>query len=173
MANASDTAPIALTGTQKIFSAISKSSGWLEALGFSWLLPILRMVAGASPREQMAELRQVLLFPVLGISAFVLAWAVLAPKVQTSLGAVPGPVQVFEQGGVLWADHVREREKAATFYALQDEKNAVLIAEGKDPKFRNFTGKPTYIDQIVTSLFTVGLGFVIATLVAVPLGIDE
>ena len=36
---------------------------------------------------------------------------------------------------------------------------------------RAYTGKPTYIDQIGTSLETVGLGFLIATIIAVPLGI--
>jgi nitrate/nitrite transport system permease protein len=34
-----------------------------------------------------------------------------------------------------------------------------------------YTGKPTYIDQIVTSLKTVFAGFLIASLVAIPLGI--
>ena len=38
-------------------------------------------------------------------------------------------------------------------------------------KVRKYTGKPTYIDQIFTSLKTVFMGFVLATLVAVPIGI--
>ncbi|MFK7901661.1 MAG: ABC transporter permease [Nitratireductor sp.] len=171
MSNATQVAPTVLSGREKVFSAITKASGWLEALGFSWLVPILRMIAGDSPRTQLNELRQVLLIPLLGIMAFLLAWAVLAPQVQTSLGAVPGPIQVFEQGGALWKDHVRERDKAAAFYERQDKRNEKLITNGKEAKFRNYTGKPTYIDQIVTSLFTVGLGFLIATVIAVPLGI--
>ena len=79
----------------------------------------------------------------------------------------------MEQAQNLWADHVREREKAAAFYQRQDERNAKLIAEGKNDKVkhRTYTGKPTYIDQIITSLFTVALGFFIATVIAVPLGI--
>jgi nitrate/nitrite transport system permease protein len=36
---------------------------------------------------------------------------------------------------------------------------------------RPYTGKPTFVDQIFTSLKTVFTGFVIATVVAVPLGI--
>ena len=36
---------------------------------------------------------------------------------------------------------------------------------------RKYTGKPTYIDQIFTSLKTVFAGFLLATLFAVPLGI--
>jgi nitrate/nitrite transport system permease protein len=42
---------------------------------------------------------------------------------------------------------------------------------GRTPAIRNYTGKPTYIDQIMTSLKTVALGFMIATVIAVPLGI--
>ena len=33
---------------------------------------------------------------------------------------------------------------------------------------RKYTGKPTYIDQILTSLKTVFTGFLLATLIAVP-----
>ncbi len=171
MASATDTAPVGLTGREKVFSAITKASGWLDALGFSWLVPILRMIAGDSPREQLGELKRVLLIPLLGILAFLVGWAVLAPKVQTSLGAVPGPVQVWEQAGNLWDDHVREREKATSFYERQDTRNAKLLEAGKETKFRTYTGKPTYFDQIITSLFTVGLGFLIATVIAVPIGI--
>tara|TARA_R110002126_G_scaffold291729_1_gene456047 strand:+ start:31560 stop:32273 length:714 start_codon:yes stop_codon:yes gene_type:complete len=52
-------------------------------------------------------------------------------------------------------------------------RNDKLVADGKADKvkYRTYTGKPTYLDQIVTSLFTVGLGFFIATLIAVPVGI--
>ncbi len=158
---------------ERVFTAINKASGWLDALGFSWLTPILKMLAGDNPGEQLRELKRVLVIPLLGITIFIAAWAVLAPKVQTSLGAVPGPVQVFEQAGNLWQDHVREREKAAAFYERQDLRNQRLIDEGRGDRvrFRDYTGKPTYIDQIFTSLVTVGLGFLIATVIAVPLGI--
>lgn len=158
---------------QKIFSIINKASGWMDALGFSWLVPLLKLAAGDSPKEQLGELKRVLLIPLIGIMAFIIAWAVLAPKVQTSLGAVPGPVQVWEQVGNLWDDHVREREKADAFFERQEKRNAKLIEAGKADKVivRSYTGKPTYIDQIITSLFTVGLGFFIATIIAVPLGI--
>lgn len=158
---------------EKIFTAIGKASGWLDALGFSWLTPLLRIAAGDSPKEQVAELKRVLVIPLLGIAAFLVAWGMLAPQVQTSLGSVPGPAEVWAQAGNLWDDHKREREKSAKFYERQEARNAKLIAAGKEDqaKVRAYTGKPTYIDQIVTSLFTVALGFIIATAVAVPLGI--
>ena len=158
---------------EKVFSGINKASGWLEALGFSWLVPLLKMAAGDNIQEQGKELRRVLLVPLLGIFVFVGAWAALAPTVQTSLGAVPGPVQVWEQVGVLYKDHQAVRAKADAFYERQDKRNAKLIADGKEDKvkFRTFTGKPTYLDQILTSIKTVALGFIFATMIAVPLGI--
>ncbi|WP_298822403.1 ABC transporter permease [uncultured Roseibium sp.] len=158
---------------ERLFTRINKAAGWLDALGLSWSVPLLKIAAGDSPKEQLGELKRVLLIPILGIVAFLALWGVLAPQVQTSLGAVPGPAQVWAQTINLWEDHVREREKAAAFYERQDTRNAKFEAEGKTDKikWRTYTGKPTYIDQIGTSLKTVGLGFLIATIIAVPLGI--
>ncbi len=158
---------------EKLFALINKAAAWLNALGFGWLTPLLKIAAGDNPREQLGELRDVLFIPLIGIFAFVLAWGALAPQVQTSLGAIPGPAEVWVQTTNLWADHFKEREKAAAFYERQDARNAKLIAEGQADKVKDraYTGAPTYFDQILTSLRTVGLGFVIATIIAVPLGI--
>ncbi|MGP0090060.1 MAG: ABC transporter permease [Xanthobacteraceae bacterium] len=145
----------------------------LELLGFGWLVPCLRMAAGESPGVQARELWRQLGIPLLAIAALIGLWAWLAPKVQTSLGALPGPAQVWQQAENLWADHRAEREKEAAFYARQQRRAAELRAA--DPKaevrIHPYTGKPTYLDQIFTSLKTVFTGFVIATVVAVPLGI--
>ncbi len=158
---------------ERIVSGIDKASGWLGAFGFSWLPPLLKLAVGEAPGEQLSELKRTLFVPLIGIAAFLAAWTVLAPQVQTSLGSIPGPVEVWQQAKNLWADHLRERDKAAAFFARQDARNQKLIAEGHPEavKWRAYTGKPTYIDQIVTSLITVALGFIIATLIAVPVGI--
>lgn len=158
---------------EKVFSAINRSSPWFEALGFAWLTPILRMTAGDNPREQLGELKRVLLIPLLGILIFLLAWGALAPRVQTSLGAIPGPAAVWAQAEILWEDHKRERVEADAFYERQDLRNQKWVDAGKPErvKHRTYTGQPTYIDQIITSLFTVGLGFIIGTIIAVPVGI--
>lgn len=158
---------------EKVFTLINKASSWLSALGFGWLTPILRIIAGDNPKEQLNELRDTLVIPLVGIVIFIGAWAILAPQVKTSLGAIPGPAQVWQQAGGLWQDHLAEQDKAVAFYVRQDERNAKLIAEGKPEKVKDrvYTGKATYIQQIFTSLKTVGLGFLIATIIAVPLGI--
>jgi nitrate/nitrite transport system permease protein len=139
----------------------------------SWVTPVLKALAGDNPNAQYKEIWRLLGVPIIAIIGFLLAWGMLAPTVQTSLGAVPGPAQVWEQVGNLHADHVREREKEDAFYERQEQRNAKLIAAGREDKVkeRTYTGKPTYYDQIWTSLKTVFFGFLIATAVAVPLGI--
>jgi len=157
----------------RLFTRINKADSYFQILGLAWMTPILKAIAGDNPTAQVKEIWRLLGVPVLAILAFLVLWGVLAPKVQTSLGAVPGPAQVWEQVGNLHDDHVREREKAGAFYVRQDERNAKLIADGNSDKVkeRTYTGKPTYYDQIWTSLKTVFFGFLIATAIAVPLGI--
>jgi nitrate/nitrite transport system permease protein len=160
-------------GTARFPAFVAKADPWFRVLGLGWLTPALRILSGDSPKAQLKDLWRLLLVPVLAIAAFLLLWAWGAPKVQTSLGAVPGPAQVWEQAQVLHADALAEGQKEAAFYAKQAEKNAALIAEGKadEVKDRAYTGKPTYYEQIFTSIQTVFFGFLLATLVAVPLGI--
>jgi len=138
-----------------------------------WFTHLCMLIAGRSPVEQLSALKHKLLVPLLGISVFLSCWALLAPQVKTSLGVIPGPVQVWEQAGKIAEDHQREKAKSAAFYERQSQRNKKLIEEGKQDKVkvRLYTGKPTFIDQIMTSLITVALGFILATLIAVPLGL--
>ena len=136
---------------------------------------VLKLFGGArrDPRQLARALWLAVGVPALALLVFLALWAAVAPRIQTSLGAVPGPAQVAEQAQTLWLDHFNERRKRSEFYERQDKRNAERLAE--DPSFQprqfNWTGKPTYLDQIITSLVTVFFGFVLATVVAVPLGI--
>jgi nitrate/nitrite transport system permease protein len=152
---------------------ISRCDPWFRILGLGWLTPIWRLLTGEAPRTQMREIWRQAIVPVLSIAAFLLLWASLAPMVQTSLGAIPGPAQVWEQVGVLQDDARAEAQKERDYYVKQDEKNAALIAAGKADEVKNrvYAAKPTYPGQILTSIKTVFLGFLIGTLIAVPLGI--
>ena len=113
------------------------------------------------------------LLPVLGVLAFLLIWQLVANNIITSLGQFPGPNQVWEQSKNLVAEHQRERSKEVAFYERQEKRNAKKLAKNPDAviKVRVYTGKATFFDQIRTSLLTVAFGFMIATLLAVPLGI--
>ena len=114
-----------------------------------------------------------LLMPLLGIVVFLFVWQVGAERINTSLGKFPGPVAVYEQWTGLLADHQRERSKEQSFYERQEKRNADRVAKDPNcvPKVREYTGKPTFFDQIFTSLYTVLAGFGLATLIAIPLGI--
>ena len=131
------------------------------------------MRAGDNPHGQIIKIWRLALVPALSVAGFLLLWGSLSPMVQTSLGAIPGPGQVWEQVSVLRADAADEGAKAQQFYAKQEAKNAALVAAAKPDEFksRTYAGKSTFPGQIRTSIKTVFLGFLIGTLVAVPLGI--
>jgi len=111
--------------------------------------------------------------PALGILAFLLLWHIGAGTVNTSLGKFPGPTEVYTQSGALYAEHKEQRAKQAAFYERQEVRIDKKLAKNPDAvvKRRSYTGKPSYFDQIVTSIYTVLVGFLLASLVAVPLGI--
>ena len=112
-------------------------------------------------------------FPVIALAVFLALWSTSAQQVQTSLGQLPGPIAVFQQASNLVDEHNAERDKEAAFYQRQEKRNAAKLA--KDPeakvKIRPYTGKPTFFDQILTSLVTVFTGFLLASMIAIPIGI--
>lgn len=121
----------------------------------------------------MSEAVQWVVYPLIGFLAFLLLWSTAAQSIDTSLGKFPGPSAVWEQFGSLHDEHTREREKEQKFYDRQEKRNADRLA--KDPSYqaktRAYTGKETFLDQIVTSLVTVMSGFLLAAVIAIPLGI--
>lgn len=139
----------------------------------TWVTPLQRFNVAGLGLETLKGWSAKLILPLLGILGFLVVWHAAASHIQTSLGQFPGPTQVWQQAGNLYQDHVRERDREAAFYQRQEVRNAERLA--KDPRatvtVRAYTGKPTFIDQIGTSLITVMAGFVVASLIAVPAGI--
>ncbi len=113
------------------------------------------------------------IFPLIAIAMFLGFWSISAQQVETSLGQLPGPTAVFHQASNLVDEHYAEREKEVSFYERQHKRNAEKLE--KDPeaevKIRPYTGKATFFDQVLTSLFTVFTGFIMALLIAIPVGI--
>ncbi len=152
---------------------LTQTTNFLTKTGLTWFVPFVRLAAGEDPREQAREILMKIGVPVLAFLLFLAGWGMVAKGIQTSLGALPGPTAVYEAFQVLVDEHVAEREKAAEFYQRQEQRNAEKLAEdpNAEVRIRPWTGKPTYFDQILTSLLTVFIGFLLATLVAVPLGV--
>jgi nitrate/nitrite transport system permease protein len=136
-----------------------------------------RTAAGTTPSSRLAArargMARQSLAPIAGLLLFVGAWSAVAASIETSIGRVPGPLAVLGAARSLLDEHRLERAKAAEFYARQAERKADFLRTNPGETWvpRRYGGKPTYLDQIGTSLRTVFTGFAIAALVAVPLGI--
>ncbi|MEL0081924.1 MAG: ABC transporter permease [Gammaproteobacteria bacterium] len=160
----------------KVCSGVSFSQkliNFFELISFTWLIPLVQLARGDDPQQQIKQILLIIGAPVAAFLLFLVLWSESASRIETSLGAIPGPTAVWEQAGNLMDEHNREKEKEAAFYQRQEDRNAKKLAANPDAevKIRAYTGKPTFPQQIMTSLYTVFTGFVIATLVAVPLGI--
>ena len=124
-------------------------------------------------KANLTKVANQVVIPIVGIMVFLLMWSVAAQNIDTSLGKFPGPSAVSEQFKALYTEHNAEREKEDAFYERQKKRNEARMAEDPDykPRIRAYTGKETFLDQIFTSLKTVMSGFLLAAIIAVPLGI--
>ncbi len=120
-----------------------------------------------------AELIVKTVMPMIGIALFLMIWHAAAPNIKTSLGDFPQPQQVFEQWGNLVDEYTAEQAREEKYYERQDKRNAERIANDPNAKLdeRPFSGRPTFFDKIETSLVTVLSGFLVATIIAIPVGI--
>ncbi|MEY3288545.1 MAG: hypothetical protein RLZZ419_787 [Pseudomonadota bacterium] len=141
--------------------------------GLTWFVPFLKIAAGENAAQQIRQLFLIIGVPIIAFTLFLGLWSFSASKVNTSLGAIPGPVAVWHEAGGLLDEHFAEKDKEVKFYQHQQERNDQALAENPEAviKSRPYNGQATYLDKIFTSLYTVFAGFIIATLIAVPLGL--
>ncbi|WP_317622409.1 ABC transporter permease [Pseudohongiella sp.] len=126
-----------------------------------------------APGSKLATLMRAWLLSLVGLIVFALLWQGAANNIDTSLGKFPGPQEVLEQSKNLYSEYQRDQQNERDFFARQEARNADRLASDPDAdvSIRPYTGRPTFVDQIGTSLLTVAFGFVIAMIVAIPLGI--
>lgn len=150
-----------------------KIISFLNLIGFTWFIPFVKLLSGEDPIQQLKEILKVIGVPVLAMLLFLVFWSWGASKVHTSLGAIPGPAAVWQETKSLAADHYKEKEKEISFYQRQDVRNVKKLEKNPDAdvKIRQYTGKATYPQQIMTSLWTVFAGFILASIIAIPLGV--
>ena len=144
-----------------------------QAFNFRTLDRLLNSLSTENISANASKLITSIGIPLAAVGVFLMLWSVLAAQVQTSLGVLPGPAKVWEQMMTLVDEHQAEREKEAAFYERQEKRNATKLASNPDAqvKIRPYTGQATFFDQIWTSLLTVATGFIIASLIAIPIGI--
>jgi nitrate/nitrite transport system permease protein len=158
---------------ERWLNRVDRSGRYLALFGLGWIVPAVHVALGDSVKTQAKEIWRQLGIPLVAIAVFIGLWAALAPRVHTSLGALPGPAQVWTEAEALYGDYRAERQRERAFYERQKALNAERLAA--DPsavvRIHAFTGQPTFLDQILTSLETVFTGFILASLVAIPLGV--
>lgn len=82
---------------------------------------------------------------------------------------LPSPAKVWAAGQNLLADHREISKKKKAFAVKTAKTNADRKAQGL--AMITYTGRPSFVDQIFTSLKTVFVGFFIAMIIAIPIGI--
>lgn len=171
-----------------------------EIAGLPVLEPFVRLAAGEDKKEQMMGIAKFVVLPLMAIALFVLLWSAAAKTIVSDSARLPSPSETWAAGVELFemhaaqrqADKERKKEKlgeAVTFLAEAKALDSLAAAATGDLKARyekrslgkkkravsalNYTpsSAPTFVDQIVTSLKTVAFGFLLATLVAVPVGL--
>jgi nitrate/nitrite transport system permease protein len=139
--------------------------------------------------------------PLAAFALFLVLWTAASARIVTKYGALPTPAAVWREWTLLVKDHRDTRALEVAFNEESAQEVAklerfVLIARAKAEaattadertafatrarefeaqavaaQRRKFGASPTYFDQILTSLKTVFAGFLIASLIAIPLGI--
>ena len=82
---------------------------------------------------------------------------------------LPSPAAVWSAFNTLLDDHKIISQKKADFAKKTAKINAQRAKNGEAPI--SYTGRPSFVDQIKTSLKTVFAGFFLAALIAIPVGI--
>jgi nitrate/nitrite transport system permease protein len=172
----------------------------LSLAGLQVLAPIVKRLGRGEPGERLRMIGLVVVTPVLSCALFLVIWTIVARTVKTNYGSIPTPDEVWCEAKNLVADHFRSRGAERDFYAQQREKAERCAQEAKALKAtlewasplaraeaveraaklereaastlaRRYSAAPTFFDQVGTSLKTVFAGFLLASLLAVPLGV--
>jgi nitrate/nitrite transport system permease protein len=83
--------------------------------------------------------------------------------------SLPSPADVWQNAKALWYDHVAIQTSKAEFRQRTSEINKQRAEAGLGRI--TYTGRPSFFNQIATSLKTVFAGFLMAALLAIPAGI--
>ncbi|MCO8125426.1 ABC transporter permease [Stieleria sp. TO1_6] len=177
-----------------------KALKFCDVAGLPALEPFVRLLAGEDVKEQFKGIAKFVVLPIAAMLVFLALWSAAAKTVVTDSMRLPSPTDTWAAGKELFAMHTaqraqdREQKKEMTVQAITylaqanrvtkqaaaatGEKKETLLANAmvlkkKALQAANFkpSSAPTFVDQIVTSLKTVFVGFLIATLIAVPIGV--
>ena len=94
---------------------------------------------------------------------------IAAGEISCRPNSLPSPAIVLTAIGKFWDDHKIMTAKKQEFIDKYEPINAEREAKGQIEIV--YTGRPSFVDQIMTSLKTVFAGFLLSIIIAVPTGI--
>lgn len=163
---------------------------FLNKLGLGFFVPYVRLAAGDEPEKQVRQILIDILLPGLAMFLFFMFWTVCAKGVHTDSTRIPTPGETWSawlgmrafaaDQAVKEAEFTEKMEKLAAIWDKQaqtakdaGESAKATASSERAASYRNkeYAGPPTFYAQIRTSLLTVTIGFIAATLIAIPLGI--
>ncbi len=155
---------------------VNKTAHTLNKIGLGFFVPYARLIAGDEPVKQVRQIVLDILLPVLAIIAFWGFWSLCAAKVRTNSTAIPSPSETWSAWQGMQAFAASEAAKEADFNEKMETLAVKWEAQGNAEKAalyrgKTYSGAPTFYYQIGVSLITIGIGFLTATLIAVPIGI--
>ncbi|MEM6469850.1 MAG: ABC transporter permease [Planctomycetota bacterium] len=168
--------------------------------GLPVLEPFVRLAAGEDVKEQLKGIAQYVVLPILTVILFLGLWEGASRVIVTDSVKLPSPGETWTAGKELFGMHYEQKAKDRAKKAEKKVEAIQLMAKAKaterlaakssgDKKetllanalilkkqavnAANFkpSSAPTFVDQILTSLSTVFVGFAVATLIAVPIGV--
>ncbi len=83
--------------------------------------------------------------------------------------SLPSPLLVWKTAGLLLDDAHKVMKKKQDFYKKMEKTNAKLKQAGKESI--TYTGRPSFLDQTITSLKNIFWGVLLAISIAIPVGI--
>jgi len=171
----------------------------VKFVGLGFFEPAVRLAYGEEVKKNLGELVKKVVFPIVSILLFLLLWHAGSTKLynvekdfkietarkaggeagvkaelaridsgESSINALPTPVAVWGAFKSLLADHKVISAKKDAFEERVAATNEKRAAQGLKPI--TYTGRPSFVDQIFTSLKTVFAGFFLALFLAVPVG---
>jgi len=162
----------------------------LDATGLESLAPFVRLLRGDDAKEQLRRIGVSFGAPLVAFLLFLGCWSVASANIMTKYGNLPAPSDVWHQAQVLVTAHFENEAAKDAYYADQAAKAVELraaatvltqrgstaaaeklIERAKATEAAKYASSPSYIDQILTSLKTVFAGFVVASLIAIPIGV--
>lgn len=162
----------------------------LEKLGLGYFSPFARLIGRDEPAKQVKTIAQNTILPIVAFLVVLFAWQICSGTVKTDSQKIPSPAETWAAWQDMLAFSAAEKAKEKEYYqslntrvtkfetmALQArESGNIKRAESIEKRISKentkvYQGTTTFFDQIGISILTIAVGFIIATIIAVPLGI--